>query len=689
MLKQVGFRVCNARLTTMIAVLVVVAIMVSIAVVGTTMFVNLTASVQDTAERQQVVNLKTAATILQNRLSGAEVNWSEDGSQIVGISAFGLPVSFSNHDLVDSIARITGEAATLYVFDAVTQNFVAATTTLVDKDGNRLTGSVIEPDTPIYASAQAGKVHFAEEVIAGYPFYSAYQPILNRHGKAIGVLFVGLDQGHIDVMISDTLRLIAFVSCGTLFVLGGIGWLASRQITRPIPALARVMKDVAAGNYDTDIPYAHRLNEVGDMARAVQVFRDNGRTMINMAKEERAASERRRTDRADMMSALKLAFGEVVGAAIAGDFSKRVHANFPDAELNSLAESVNTLVETVDRGISDTGNVLAALADADLTQRMDGAYRGSFAKLQADTNAVADKLSEVIGQLQVTSRTLKMATSDLLSGANDLAERTTKQAATIEETSAAMEQLASTVLLNAKRALDASASAASVTRTAEETGTVMSAANSAMERITQSSLKISNIIGLIDDIAFQTNLLALNASVEAARAGDAGKGFAIVAAEVRRLAQSAASASSDVKTLIEQSSSEVTTGSKLVEEAAGKLSGMLQSIRQNTAALEAIAQESAHQATSIEEVTVAVRTMDEMTQHNASLVKQTNSAVAQTQAQASELDGIVDIFVLDTTDHVPAVLRGMHITASLPERGTRTTLQTRGNAAVAADWDNS
>src|SRR5690606_28148447 len=185
------------------------------------------------------------------------------------------------------------------------------------------------------------------------------------------------------------------------------------------------------------------------------------------------------------------------------------------------------------------------------------------------------KLSEIVGQLRTTSRALKTATSEILSGANDLSERTTKQAATIEETSATMEQLAATVMQNAERARGASQAAGEVTHTAEEGGAVMAQATEAMERITQSSAKISNIIGLIDDIAFQTNLLALNASVEAARAGEAGKGFAVVAVEVRRLAQSAAEASAEVKALIEQSGSEVNTGSKLVSDAAAKLEAML------------------------------------------------------------------------------------------------------------------
>tara|TARA_R110000868_G_scaffold101232_2_gene278732 strand:+ start:386 stop:2089 length:1704 start_codon:yes stop_codon:yes gene_type:complete len=298
---------------------------------------------------------------------------------------------------------------------------------------------------------------------------------------------------------------------------------------------------------------------------------------------------------------------------------------------------------------------LTKMAEGDLTGRIDTQFSGQFEQLRLAFNQSLMRLTDIVVSLRGTSRALKTATSEILSGANDLSERTTRQAATIEQTSASVEQLSAVVLDNAKRAATASQKARDVSSNATQGGAVMKDANGAMAAIELSSGKISNIIGMIDDIAFQTNLLALNASVEAARAGDAGKGFAVVAVEVRRLAQSAADASNDVKALIEASAKEVSTGSRLVGQAAEKLLDILNGAQESSALIDSIAQANQAQSSSLDEVSIAVRQMDEMTQHNAALVEQTNAAIEQTEAQASELDVIVDVFKM--SDSAPSASR--------------------------------
>ena len=301
----------------------------------------------------------------------------------------------------------------------------------------------------------------------------------------------------------------------------------------------------------------------------------------------------------------------------------------------------------IEKAVSAAGAVLKEMAQGDLTGRVTETLDAEFESIKTDTNGVAEKMAGIVGQLKGTARTLRTATGEILSGANDLSERTTRQAATIEETAASIEQLSVAVVENAKRAANASGRAQSLARNATDGGAAIKEANGAMGAIEASSAKISNIIGLIDDIAFQTNLLALNASVEAARAGEAGNGFAVVAVEVRRLAQSAANASSEVKALIEASAGEVRTGSQLVARAAEMLLDILAGAEESAQLIDRIAQENQSQSAALEEVSVAVRQMDEMTQHNAALVEEINASIEQTEAQAVALDSIVDVFRID------------------------------------------
>ena len=606
----------------------------------------------------------------------------------------GTPVKSATSDAVIGVVAIRLDVRYFNTILANRQNLgKTGQTYLVDNDGLLLSDMPLADDStaltanlgvPQLAMASGGSksvtVEFERD---GASLIATAEPLAfaSRRWAVIAEKSVAESQASVGemgkAMLVGTLGIVAIASL--------IGIFYARRVSRPITRLTKAMRTIAAGGYDVAIEGTNRSDELGEMAQTVEVFRANGLKIASMTDEERAAAEQRRVDRVTMMQSLKAAFGEVVDAAQQGDFSRRVDAEFADRELNAIAGSINNLVETVDRGLGETGQVLAALAQTDLTKRVEGEYQGAFARLKADTNAVAEKLSAIVGQLKETSRNLKNATGEILAGANDLSERTTKQAATIEETSATMEQLASTVMQNAQSAKQASTVAASVTHSAEEGGAVMGRATDAMERITSSSGKISNIIGLIDDIAFQTNLLALNASVEAARAGEAGKGFAVVAVEVRRLAQSAAQASSEVKGLIEQSGTEVKMGSKLVSEAAQKLEAILAAARSSSDLMNDIARQSQGQAASIEEVGTAVRLMDEMTQHNAALVEETNASIERTEEQAVELDHIVDVFRLADTAAVSTPAQGIKGLQQRVRNATRSYLS-QGNAAVDKDW---
>ncbi len=694
------------RIATSVLLMVVGVLAVSAAAIIFVTDMNLKAGTAEVARQNQVSNLRVAATLFTKAVPGSAVTWSEN-NEVESITAWSIP-EFNNHNMIDQITQVTGETATVFAFDAESQDFWRMTTNIIKPDGERAVGTNLGEASAAYPVVMAGETFLGEANILGIPYYTAYQPITNSAGETIGILYVGVEKAKITATQNATMNMLLIV-CGVVFAAAaGLVFLGVRALMSPLPKLASVMQDVTNDPENAEVPFIDYTNDVGAMARAVEVFRENGVKISAMTEEEKAASVQRAKDRSAMMGELQTAFGEVVDAAVAGDFSKRVTAEFPDRELNVLAQSVNSLVETVERGLGDTGEVLSALAELDLSRRMVGDYHGAFGELRDDTNAVADKLSDVITQLRDTSRSLKVATGEILSGANDLSERTTKQAATIEETSATMEQLATTVLDNAKAAEGASQNALSVSAAAEEGGQVMGQATEAMQRITSSSAKISNIIGMIDDIAFQTNLLALNASVEAARAGEAGKGFAVVAVEVRRLAQSAAEASSDVKALIEQSATEVDGGSKLVAVASEKLMSMLEAVKQNAELTKGIATASREQASSIEEVNAAVRLMDEMTQHNAALVEETNAAIEQTEAQANELDRIVDVFQIDGEAHpTPAethapqsaikglqdkvkaaaktYLSGNHKPNAKPTPAS--TPASQGNAALDADWE--
>ena len=393
--------------------------------------------------------------------------------------------------------------------------------------------------------------------------------------------------------------------------------------------------------------------------------------------------------------ATELQIAGLVHAAGEGDFTQRLDLTNKQGFLHDLGKGMNDLTETVDRGLSQTVRMMSALASGDLTQRVEGEFKGSFLQLKTDANTMADKIRAIARRISGASREVQGATREIASGVADLSARTEHQASSLEETSASMEELATTVRQNAGNAQDANQLAAAASTSAVAGGEIATKAVAAMGKIEDSSRQIGDIVGLIQEIAFQTNLLALNAAVEAARAGEAGKGFAVVANEVRALAQRASQASKDIKGLIVNSDNQVREGVTLVKQAGTSLSEIVASVKKVATFVSEIAAATQEQSSGIEQVSKAVTGMDQMTQQNAALVEETNAALHSAQSQVDELRKVVSFFKTGDED----AAEEQDISQATPQSDNpvrqqfqtlaRRVAATRGNTAIAParnDW---
>jgi methyl-accepting chemotaxis protein len=433
----------------------------------------------------------------------------------------------------------------------------------------------------------------------------------------------------------------------TILAVAVILILLQKTLVSPLLAMAGAMRKLAGGDTATVVPGIGRRDEVGHMAEAVEVFRQNAISARELERE--AEVSRGQTE------------------AVRLESQRRT-----EREAEKLRFATSTL-----------GAGLKRLAGGDVSFQLSETFSEEYEPLRQDFNASLKQLGTTLSSVMQSVENIDNGTREISSGANDLSKRTEQQAASLEETAAALDQITVNVSTSSKRTEEARSVAILANQNAAKSAEVVSNAEEAMRRIEESSQQISNIIGVIDEIAFQTNLLALNAGVEAARAGEAGKGFAVVAQEVRELAQRSASAAKEIKGLIQNSSTEVDNGVRLVRDTGVALKAIGDYVSQINQLMDAIATSAREQSTGLAEVNTAVNQMDQSTQQNAAMVEQSTAASASLAQEATRLRSLVGQFNLSGRATAAAPMERRPAATQAPVRRAPAA---QGNLAVKEEW---
>jgi methyl-accepting chemotaxis protein len=461
--------------------------------------------------------------------------------------------------------------------------------------------------------------------------------------------------------IGDNTIISALGTLGVAFLIGLIVslYVATRGITGPIGRLRERMAALASGDTASKIEGLERRDEIGSMAQAVLVFQESAIERIRLEREteaNRSVSEKERIER----------------------------------EKQKAQEAAD-----VQFAVDNLAAALAKLSDGDVSYRIREPFVATLDGVRNDFNQSADKLQAALRSVSENARGIDAGSSEIKAAADDLAKRTEQQAAAVEETAAALEEITTTVRDSTRRAQEAGQLVTRAKAGAEQSGQVVSQAVLAMEMISKSANEISNIIGVIDEIAFQTNLLALNAGVEAARAGDAGKGFAVVAQEVRELAQRSATAAKEIKALINTSNTQVDQGVKLVGETGRALETIVSEVQEINRHVLAIVESAQEQASGLAQINTAVNQMDQDTQKNAAMVEESTAASHSLASEVVSLNRLLAQFKLAeggmSSAHAPmraAMSSDRPASSPVKALGRKIASAFSGNAAVdtRGDW---
>jgi methyl-accepting chemotaxis protein len=447
--------------------------------------------------------------------------------------------------------------------------------------------------------------HHIEEAIAGHSVYEVDEG-LNGQQVVTYAKPLELDYANWAIVaeqdVSETMapvwaqgKIQIVVSVLLTAVLSLLGWMFARTITRPLNEICGDMEQISGGDFETEVQTADRGDEIGNLGKTLVAMRGDLKKARD-AEEQRAIAAREQEGVVDKLSA-----------------------------------------------------GLGQLSNGDFARTIDEPFGAEHDALRLDFNKTVHQLNETVSQVVESADSIKSGAAEISQSSLDLSQRTENQAATLEETAAALKEMTSNVQSAAEGTRNVESVVAEARSEAEVSGEVVRDAVSAMTEIEEGSRHISQIIGVIDDIAFQTNLLALNAGVEAARAGDAGRGFAVVASEVRALALKSSDAASEIKDLISASTQQVESGVVLVGKAGEALTSITERVNNISSLVTEIARSATDQSAGLAEINSSVVQLDQVTQANAAMVEEATAAGQMLAKDASELMTMVSSFKTDAT----------------------------------------